>query len=202
MTRSARHPASGPYAAFAGGPSAESVPAHERRLVRQCELIADPGAAKLAREFTRATLPDWGHGELLSDITLVVSELVTNAVRHGVPHAPHDIGDLTIRFGLIRQATFVLCMVHDGGGTPPTVRHVTEPAQSDPLGEVGRGLGIVAQLATTWGWTPPDHNGKTVWATFVTADLHGGTGEFVAPALPHRDQSPEFETLVWSLLSV
>lgn len=192
MTRSAWRAASGldDAAASFGVPPAGSVPSREHRLVRQYTLTAEPRAAKLARDFTRAALPEWGHEDLVDDVSVVASELVTNAVRYGSPRAPHANGDSPIQFGLIQEATLVLCTVHDCGIIPPSIRGLAEPAESESLREAGRGLGIVARLATTWGWTRPDRDGKTVWAVFATV-RHGSIGdESITPALPHRNQAP------------
>lgn len=190
MTRFPRDPISGLHAAHFGASANGSTPAHEHRLVRQCTLISDLGAAKLARDFTRAALPGWGHEEVIENITLVACELVTNAVRYATPRTAHANGDAPIRLGLIREAAFILCMVHDCGDTAPDVEDVIELSEADPLSEVGRGLRIVAELATTWGWTAPDRSGKTVWAIFATSDRGDRVDESDGPAAPHRDQLP------------
>lgn len=170
------------------------VPALERRLVRECTLTADLGAAQLARDFTRAALPAWSHEDLFESITLVASELVTNAVRYATPQGVRADADPVIRLGLVREAAFILCMVHDCGSTAPDAEDVAGLAGADPLDEVGRGLRIVAQLSTTWGWTRPDHSGKTVWAIFATADRFDHADEFAGPAAPLRDQPPTLHT--------
>ncbi|WP_417198328.1 ATP-binding protein [Streptomyces stelliscabiei] len=80
-------------------------------------------------------LGDWGLAELEFTAELVVSELVTNAIRYGRP---------PIRLRLIRDRT-LLCEVSDSGGTTPHLR------RARVFDEGGRGLLLVAQLAEHWG---------------------------------------------------
>ncbi|MFE7313226.1 ATP-binding protein [Streptomyces sp. NPDC057555] len=122
-----------------------------------------------ARRFTRTTLQGWQMCPLLADnAVLIVSELVTNALRHGAAD-PFELvfnSRVNARFcpawlALTRQERGVLCAVSDGGTGAPELR----PA--DALAESGRGLRLVDELSDSWGWTPPDQSGKTVWATVV-----------------------------------
>ncbi|WP_102925509.1 ATP-binding protein [Streptomyces noursei] len=123
-----------------------------------------------ARRFTRSTLEAWRMCPHLADsAVLIVSELVTNALRHGSVD-PLGMGlDFLVeeRFcqawlALTRQEHGVLCAVSDGGTTAPVLR------PRDELAECGRGLHLVDRLSDSWGWTPPDASGKTVWATVMT----------------------------------
>ncbi len=114
--------------------------------VADWELTAEPVSVGRARELATGQLAAWGLEELSFATELVVSELVTNAVRYGG-------GPLGLR--LIRDRTLV-CEVADTGHTSPHLRHSAEDDEG------GRGLFIVAQLVQRWGtrYTP---TGKTIW---------------------------------------
>jgi anti-sigma regulatory factor (Ser/Thr protein kinase) len=126
------------------------------------DLQPDPESVTEARHFTIATLEFWGLAELRDDVCLVVSELVTNALRHSLPPrlsaAPGPI-----RLCLQHETDFVLCGVLDTALTAPRRR---EP---DFVAETGRGLHIVESFSATWGWMPLDGGGKVVWALFHLA---------------------------------
>lgn len=109
-------------------------------------LAATPTAAGRAREFTRQVLGDWGLGHLFDVATLLVSELVTNALRY----AQEPVG-----LRLLRLDT-LCCEVVDGDSRLPRLR------ESDAWDEGGRGLQLVARLARRWG-TRPTPEGKAVW---------------------------------------
>ncbi|MFD6802302.1 SpoIIE family protein phosphatase [Streptomyces cyaneofuscatus] len=114
--------------------------------VAEWELPAEAMAVGRARELATRQLGVWGLEELSFATELVVSELVTNAVRYGG-------GPLRLR--LIRDRT-LLCEVADTGHTSPHLRYSAEDDEG------GRGLFIVAQLVQRWGtrYTPA---GKTIW---------------------------------------
>ncbi|MFI5520811.1 SpoIIE family protein phosphatase [Streptomyces platensis] len=118
----------------------------DTRQVAAWELPAEPAAVAKARELATEQLREWGLAELSYATELVVSELVTNAVRHAA-------GPLHLR--LLRDRT-LLTEVSDTAHTSPHLRH----SASDDEG--GRGLFIVAQLVPRWGtrYTP---YGKTIW---------------------------------------
>ncbi|MFE2974503.1 SpoIIE family protein phosphatase [Streptomyces sp. NPDC059258] len=114
--------------------------------VADWELSAEAVSVGRARELATGQLEAWGLEELVFATQLVVSELVTNAVRYAG-------GPLGLR--LIRDRTLV-CEVADTGHTSPHLRHSAEDDEG------GRGLFIVAQLVQRWGtrYTP---TGKTIW---------------------------------------
>ncbi|WP_435602078.1 SpoIIE family protein phosphatase [Streptomyces sp. bgisy130] len=118
----------------------------DARQVAAWELPAEPAAVGKARELATGQLREWGLSELSYATELVVSELVTNAVRHAA-------GPLHLR--LLRDRT-LLTEVSDTAHTSPHLRH----SASDDEG--GRGLFIIAQLVQRWGtrYTP---YGKTIW---------------------------------------
>lgn len=125
------------------------------------ELPAEAVAAGRARELVTGQLAAWGLEELAFATELVVSELVTNAVRYAA-------GPLQLR--LIRDRT-LLCEVADTGHTSPHLRH------SSADDEGGRGLFIVAQLVQRWG-TRYTRFGKTIWTEQTFPD--GGPGPATA----------------------
>ncbi|MDX3772226.1 MULTISPECIES: SpoIIE family protein phosphatase [unclassified Streptomyces] len=111
-------------------------------------LDHDPTAAATARGHTRRTLADWNVDEDTAYAAeLIVSELVTNAIRYGAP---------PMQLRLIRNRTLT-CEVHDDSATSPQLRHART------VDEGGRGLFIVAQLAQRWGIRYTTE-GKTVWS--------------------------------------
>lgn len=109
-------------------------------------LPADPSVVSHARAVAAAQLNEWGLPELGFTTELVVSELVTNAIRYA--SGP-------IRLRLIRDRA-LLCEVSDSGHTSPHLRH----AANDEEG--GRGLFLVAQTTQRWG-TRYTSAGKTIW---------------------------------------
>lgn len=122
--------------------------------------VPAPGSVKAARDFTEATLRRWGVPDIAHDVGVVMSELLTNALRHGVPAGVPPYSRPPIRLGLLHPGSCVLCAVADPSREVPVLK---EP---DYFAETGRGLHVVASLSEQWGWTPPGHAGKVVWATF------------------------------------
>ncbi|WP_239484294.1 SpoIIE family protein phosphatase [Streptomyces sp. CS081A] len=110
-------------------------------------LPSDPAAVAGARRFASDTLTAWGLEELAFTTELIVSELVTNAIRYG--RSP-------IHLRMILQSTLT-CEVFDANSTAPHLR------RARTYDEGGRGLLLVAQLAERWG-TRHDREGKTIWA--------------------------------------
>jgi anti-sigma regulatory factor (Ser/Thr protein kinase) len=125
---------------------------------RRITLPPVPESAKLAREFTAATLRQWHLEPLISDAALIASELATNAISHGSqqtgggPAAPVE---LTWSY----QVSRLICVITDSALEPPVA------AAADPDAESGHGLQIVGALAAAWGWTMLGTGEKAVWAT-------------------------------------
>ncbi|MEU8133480.1 ATP-binding SpoIIE family protein phosphatase [Streptodolium elevatio] len=111
------------------------------------ELPADLGEVAHARALVTAKLTEWGLDELAYTTELVVSELVTNAIRYAG-------GPVGLR--LIRGGTLV-CEVSDPSNTQPRLRRARD------TDEGGRGLFLVAQLTNRWG-SRYHRAGKTIWA--------------------------------------
>ncbi|MGW0817668.1 SpoIIE family protein phosphatase [Streptomyces viridiviolaceus] len=118
-------------------------PAHVATL----DLPSDPAAVAGARAFATDRLTAWGLEELSFTTELMVSELVTNAIRYGK-------GPIQLR--LILQSTLT-CEVFDTSSTAPHMR------RARTFDEGGRGLLLVAQLAERWG-TRHNREGKVIWA--------------------------------------
>jgi anti-sigma regulatory factor (Ser/Thr protein kinase) len=125
---------------------------------RKAAMAVPPGDVEVhtARAFTDAALRSWGVDETYrSDIVLVVSELVTNALVYGRP---------PIEVRLRHRQQGVVLEVHDGASVMPTLMR---PSTDD---EHGRGLQLAAALSERWG-ARPTSKGKAVWCTF---DLGAG----------------------------
>ncbi|MER6568279.1 SpoIIE family protein phosphatase [Streptomyces sp. NPDC001093] len=107
-----------------------------------------PQAVAAARTHVRHQLILWGVDEETAYTTeMIVSELVTNAIRYGTP---------PVRLQLIKDRTLT-CEVHDSNSLAPRLRH------AKTIDEGGRGLFIIAQLAQNWG-VRYTLDGKSVWA--------------------------------------
>ncbi|MEU9452658.1 SpoIIE family protein phosphatase [Streptomyces sp. NPDC048277] len=115
--------------------------------VRTWQLPQHPAAVAGARKMAGEQLEAWGLTDSAFATELIVSELVTNAVRYG---------DGPIALRLIRD-TALICEVSDGSSTAPHLR------RARVYDEGGRGLLLVAQISERWGsrQTP---TGKTIWA--------------------------------------
>lgn len=118
-------------------------------------------SAHAARCFAAGSLTGWDMCDLVPDMELVVSELATNALRHGLasgdahPHA--DRADL-VRMSMIRRGSLVTCVFADPGSANPVLRRATDLATG------GMGLHIVESMSLRWGFDPLSPYGKVVWA--------------------------------------
>lgn len=134
-------------AARVGGPHLRgSELAHERVVERTLPIT--PGAARLARATAKVACRAWSVSSACEVVTLAVSELVGNAVRHG------GSGRLTLRLSMTPRR-LRLEVVDSGPGTP-VVR--TPPVDA----ESGRGLWLISELSTRWG-VEPEPPGKRIW---------------------------------------
>ncbi|WP_457540702.1 ATP-binding SpoIIE family protein phosphatase [Streptomyces filamentosus] len=111
------------------------------------DLPSDPAAVSGARRFASDVLTAWGLEDMSFTTELIVSELVTNAIRYGK-------GPVQLR--LILQSTLT-CEVSDASSTAPHLR------RARTYDEGGRGLLLVAQCAERWG-TRHGREGKVIWA--------------------------------------
>lgn len=120
-------------------------------------LPREPRSVGKAREYARGRLLSWGLEPLVDTTELLVSELVTNALRYGE-------GDIRLRLLLDRT---LVCEVWDSGLVQPRRRRARD------TDEGGRGLQLVGLLSAAWGSrrTP---RGKTVWFELPLPDGQNG----------------------------
>ncbi|WP_107481851.1 SpoIIE family protein phosphatase [Streptomyces sp. JHA26] len=112
------------------------------------DIPADPSLVAPIRKQVVDQLSAWALLEASFTAELVVSELVTNAIRYGSP---------PIRLRLIHDRTTLICEVSDTSHTAPHLR------RAKTWDEGGRGLLLVAQLTQRWG-SRHTTEGKTIWA--------------------------------------
>ena len=131
---------------------------HAERASATCAFPPQPESARRARDFTRITLQDWGMTGRVDVAELVVSELVTNSLRHGLLSAQWMPGEHPMGLAILRLDPYLMCMVTD-----PDLRC---PIRIDPCSsaESGRGLQVVEACSVRWGWEPIAGDGKVVWA--------------------------------------
>ena len=128
------------------GRDARPRPPREARL----RLVADPTVVSAARRFVASVLRSWRMPELVGgDAELLVSELVTNAVRYG---------GRPLGVALSWDGDHLRLEVGDQSASRPVVR----PRSQESTG--GRGMQLVDALATGWGVDPLPGGGKRVWA--------------------------------------
>ncbi|GED84972.1 SpoIIE family protein phosphatase [Streptomyces sp. 6-11-2] len=125
-------------------------------------LPREPRSVGRAREYARAQLTAWDLEPLIDTTELLVSELVTNALRYGE-------GEIRLRLLLDRT---LVCEVWDSGLVQPRRRRARD------TDEGGRGLQLVGLLSAAWGSrrTP---RGKTVWFELPLPD---GENDLIDPA--------------------
>ena len=143
-------------------------------LQSRLELGPLPGAVPCARLHARLVLTEWGQASLGDSVELIVSELMTNALRAssdaagGRPGYGADGRAASLGLRLASDRRQVLVEVWDGVTAPPV------PGQVSHDGETGRGLLMVEAVSSRWGYyyparqppgTAPDERAiKVVWA--------------------------------------
>lgn len=120
-------------------------------------LPPTPSSVHSARSFTTGSLTGWGLGELVENMELVVSELATNALRHGL-RLTEPRCQRPVHMSLVRRGPLVTCAFTDPGSSVPVLRY------PGPLDAGGLGLHIVESLSHRWGWSALAPYGKIVWA--------------------------------------
>jgi anti-sigma regulatory factor (Ser/Thr protein kinase) len=127
-------------------------------------LAAAAESVREARDFARTVLQSWGLTDMYDDVRLVVSELVTNALRYAVGSPAERCGDTPIRLSLLRTGGRLTCAVTDPCDEIP-VR-----GEPDWVAQSGRGLHLVEAFSHSWSWAPLSSHGKVVWACFLCSD--------------------------------
>ncbi|MFD6416449.1 SpoIIE family protein phosphatase [Streptomyces sp. NPDC060194] len=129
------------------GPDAELF--HNAAL----ELLGGIEAAPRARAFASGVLASWRFSTELHDLgVLAASELVANSLQHGTP---------PMRLRLRRTDRRLIIEVTDGDD------HLPRRRRAEPADETGRGISIVATIATSWGSRRTPGGGKAVWCEFA-----------------------------------
>ncbi|MFJ6798439.1 ATP-binding protein [Streptomyces sp. NPDC091268] len=139
-----------------------------------CALPPRYEAVRGARSFTRSTLAQWGLDDRFDDVALVVSELVTNALRHALPDDGRTGGEPEppVRLHLMRWTSRLVCAVRDPSEDRPGGAFAPERTEENCDLESGRGLFLVDSYSDSWGWHPLAGRltGKVVWALFMLQD--------------------------------
>jgi anti-sigma regulatory factor (Ser/Thr protein kinase) len=142
MTRSEAHlPPISPAEGAGGIAQSLTVPGHAEQVPRARAFIAMALAARGLRDEVAC---------------LLGSELVTNAVRHSESRLPGGTVTVTVTVTAARSEILV-AVTDDGGPSWPALREGQDPSAED-----GRGLLLVAELSTRWGYRRGDGN-LTTW---------------------------------------
>ncbi|MEU2689119.1 SpoIIE family protein phosphatase [Streptomyces hygroscopicus] len=117
------------------------------------ELLGGVEAAPRARAFASGVLASWRFPVELRDLgVLAASELVANSLQHGTP---------PMRLRLRRTDRRLIIEVTDGDD------HLPRRRRAEPVDEAGRGISIVATIASSWGSRRTPGGGKAVWCEFA-----------------------------------
>ncbi|UYQ63061.1 SpoIIE family protein phosphatase [Streptomyces peucetius] len=132
------------------------------------DLLGGIEAAPRARAFASGVLASWRFSPELHDLgVLAVSELVANSLQHGTP---------PMRLRLRRTDRRLIVEVTDGD------EHLPRRRRAETEDEAGRGISIIATIASSWGSRRTPGGGKAVWCEFAlprrdTALAARGPGE-------------------------
>lgn len=120
------------------------------------ELLGGVEAAPRARAFASGVLASWRFPVELRDLgVLAASELVANSLKHGTP---------PMRLRLRRTDRRLIIEVTDGDD------HLPRRRRAEPGDEAGRGISIIATVASAWGSRRTPGGGKAVWCEFALPD--------------------------------
>ncbi|MGW8604407.1 ATP-binding SpoIIE family protein phosphatase [Streptomyces sp. NPDC055893] len=120
------------------------------------ELLGGVEAAPRARAFATGVLSSWRFPVELRDLgVLATSELVANSLQHGTP---------PMRLRLRRTDRRLIIEVTDGDD------HLPRRRRAESEDEAGRGISIIATIASSWGSRRTPGGGKAVWCEFALPD--------------------------------
>ncbi|MFC6081853.1 ATP-binding protein [Sphaerisporangium aureirubrum] len=125
------------------------------QVLATVEVPGEAGSVTIARAYIRGILLAAGR-PTVDHIELLIGELLTNSVQHS------DSGrrpDGVVRLRVFDDGRTVHVDVTDQGSSASVPRI---PPSTDLLSESGRGLRLVQELSSAWGWRA-DHSGRTVW---------------------------------------
>ncbi|HCA88014.1 MAG TPA: serine/threonine protein phosphatase [Streptomyces sp.] len=128
---------------------------HDAELfhIAALDLLGGVEAAPRARAFASGVLASWRFSTELHDLgVLAASELVANSLQYGTP---------PMRLRLRRTDRRLIIEVTDGND------HLPRRRQAEPADEAGRGISIVATIASAWGARRTPGGGKAVWCEFA-----------------------------------
>lgn len=120
------------------------------------ELLGGVEAAPRARAFATGVLASWRFSLELTELgVLAASELIANSLKHGTP---------PMRLRMRRTDRRLIIEVTDGDD------HLPRRRRAEPADEAGRGISIVATIASAWGSRRTPGGGKAVWCEFALPD--------------------------------
>ncbi|MFD5317542.1 ATP-binding protein [Streptomyces sp. NPDC127098] len=149
-----------PQQPFPHGAVAQPIP-HEGRSGNYVviSLPACPDSGRRARAVVRNALESWGLSRSLADAELVITELVANAVTHGAPGRSE--GATVVVEAQRSDRALRVAVTDDSPDAVPMVRAAGVDEES------GRGLLLVTEVSSAWGWRPVAYGrSKQVWAEF------------------------------------
>ena len=148
-------------------------------MLQQRTLPPDPSSAMVARTFARDVLSTWSESEAADTVTLLVSELVTNAVLHA---------GSKVEVAVRHRGDWLRVEVADESPILPGQREFTSDATT------GRGLGLIEAMADAWGVEPRADEGKIVW--FEVPAAHPDEQSQDEPAGDQEVYVPEDEVVI------
>ncbi len=117
------------------------------------QLQADPASPRQARRFLEDTLTAWHCDAVSAEVSLLATELVTNALLHA-----RTMMDLRVH----RRERSLRVEVADRSPAMPQISELGAVDGDDDLLATGRGLTLVTALSSSWG-VEPENGGKVVW---------------------------------------